>query len=332
MEAGSSQRLTLDDYKAVATRCPAVMYSTPTVRTSGQLIATGQNWRTSVWGVYPDYFAIRNLDVEKGAAFTLNEDRTAAKVCVIGQTVCKYLFGEGQDPVGRMIRINKIPFQVIGLLATKGQNAWGQDQDDIVIAPFNTVQVRMMTVTYIQSIMVSATSEKMIAEATDEITQVLKERHRLGPSEDPDFSIRSQADIANTATATSGILTALLASIASISLLVGGIGIMNIMLVSVTERTREIGIRMGVGARGRDVLLQFLIEALMISLIGGILGVGLGMIASSVIAGVMNWPVTITLQSILLSFLFSTAIGIFFGWYPARKAAGLNPIDALRYE
>lgn len=332
MEAGSSQRLTLDDYKAVATRCPAVMYSTPTVRTSGQLVATGQNWRTSVWGVYPDYFSIRNLDIEKGSAFTLNEDRTASKVCVIGQTVSKYLYGEGEDPVGRLVRINKVPFQVIGLIAAKGQNAFGQDQDDIVIAPFNTVQSRMMTVTYIQSIMVSATSEKLIPEATDEITQVLKERHRLGPSEDPDFTIRSQADIANTATATSGILTALLASIASISLLVGGIGIMNIMLVSVTERTREIGIRMGVGARGRDVLLQFLIEALMISLIGGILGVGLGVIASGVIAGIMNWPVTITMQSIILSFLFSTAIGIFFGWYPARKAASLNPIDALRYE
>jgi putative ABC transport system permease protein len=260
------------------------------------------------------------------------DDRTANKVCVIGQTVNKYLFGEGQDPTGRIIRINKIPFQVIGLIVTKGQNAWGQDQDDIVIAPFNTVQVRMLTVQYIQSIMVSATSEKMIPEATDEITQVLKERHRLGPSEDPDFSIRSQADIASMATATSSILTALLASIASISLLVGGIGIMNIMLVSVTERTREIGIRMGVGARGRDVLLQVLIEALMISLIGGLIGIGMGVAASGVIAKIMSWPVTITVQSIILSFIFSTAIGIFFGWYPARKAASLNPIDALRYE
>jgi len=217
-------------------------------------------------------------------------------------------------------------------LTAKGQNAFGQDQDDIVIAPFTTVQERMMTVTYIQSIMVSATTEKLIPEASDEITQVLKERHHLGPSEDPDFTIRSQADIANAASATASILTILLASIASISLLVGGIGIMNIMLVSVTERTREIGIRMGVGARGRDVLLQFLIEALMISLIGGILGVGLGILTSEIIASIMKWPVTITLESIMLSFLFSTAIGIFFGWYPARKAASLNPIDALRYE
>jgi len=332
MEAGSSVRLTLDDYKAVADRCPAVMYSTPTVRTSGQLIAGSQNWRTSVWGVYPDYFDIRNLTIQSGTIFTVAEDRSASKVCVIGQTVAKYLFGEGVDPVGKQIRINKIPFLVTGLITAKGQNAFGQDQDDIVIAPFTTVQERMLTITYINSIMVSATTEKMIPEATDEITQVLKERHRLGPSEDPDFTIRSQADIANAATATSGILTILLASIASISLLVGGIGIMNIMLVSVTERTREIGIRMGVGARGRDVLLQFLIEALMISLIGGIIGVGLGILTSEVIAGIMKWPVTITLQSIILSFLFSTAIGIFFGWYPARKAASLNPIDALRYE
>ena len=267
-----------------------------------------------------------------GNMFSSADDRSALKVCVIGQTVIKYLFGEGADPIGKQIRINKIPFVVVGTIATKGQNAFGQDQDDIVIAPFTTVQDRMLTITYINSIMVSATTEKMIPEATDQITQVLKERHRLGPSEDPDFTIRSQADISSAATATSGILTILLASIASISLLVGGIGIMNIMLVSVTERTREIGIRMGVGARGRDVLLQFLIEAMMISLIGGIIGVGVGVFASQIIAGIMKWPITISLQSIVLSFLFSTAIGIFFGWYPARKAAGLNPIDALRYE
>ncbi|TRZ75061.1 MAG: ABC transporter permease, partial [Bacteroidetes bacterium] len=214
MEAGSSVKLTLDDYKAVASRCPAVMYSTPTVRTSGQLIAGSQNWRTSVWGVYPDYFDIRNLTIQSGAIFTTADDRSATKICVIGQTVAKYLFGEGIDPVGKQIRINKIPFLVTGLITAKGQNAFGQDQDDIVIAPFTTVQERMMTITYINSIMVSATTEKMIPEATDEITQVLKERHRLGQSEDPDFTIRSQADIANAATATAGILTILLASIA----------------------------------------------------------------------------------------------------------------------
>ena len=332
MEAGSSVKMNLDDFNAVATRCPSVLYSTPTVRTGGQLVTTGQNWRTSVWGVYPDYFPIRNLKIETGNVWNTTEDRSGAKVCVIGHTVSNNLFGEGSDPVGRMVRINNIPFKIIGMFEAKGQNAFGQDQDDIVIAPFSTVQSRMLTISYINSIMVSAKSEALIPVATDEITQVLKERHRLGPSEDPDFSIRSQADIANTATATSGILTILLASIASISLLVGGIGIMNIMLVSVTERTREIGIRMGVGARGRDVLLQFLIEALLISFLGGLIGVGLGILASKIITSLMSWPVTITMQSILLSFIFSTAIGIFFGWYPARKAARLNPIDALRYE
>ena len=332
MEAGSSVRLTLDDYKAVATRCPSIMYSTPTVRTSGQLIAGAQNWRASVWGVYPDYFSIRNLVIESGAVWSSNDDRVGAKICIIGHTVSTNLFGEDTDPVGRMLRINNIPFKVVGIFEAKGQNAFGQDQDDIVIAPFSTVQGRMLSNTWINSIMVSARTEQLIPEATDEITEVLKERHRLGPAEDPDFTIRSQSDIASTATATSGILTVLLATIASIALLVGGIGIMNIMLVSVTERTREIGIRMSVGARGRDVLLQFLIEALMISLIGGILGIGLGILASNIIMNVMEWPITITVQSIILSFVFSTAIGIFFGWYPARKASNLNPIDALRYE
>lgn len=332
MEAGSSARLTLEDYEAVATKCSSILYSTPTVRTGGQIVSSGQNWRTSIWGVYPDYFLIRNLKIESGEVWSMTEDKSGAKVCVVGHTVSTNLFGEDADPVGRMIRVNNIPFKIVGIFEAKGQNAFGQDQDDIVIAPFNTVQSRMLTITYVNTIMVSAKTEDLIPEATDEITQVLKERHRLGPSEDPDFTIRSQADISSAATATSSILTILLATIASIALLVGGIGIMNIMLVSVTERTREIGIRMGVGARGRDVLLQFLIEALMISLIGGLLGIGLGILASNIITNIMNWPVTITVQSILLAFLFSTAIGIFFGWYPARKAARLNPIDALRYE
>ena len=332
MEAGSSVRLNLDDYNAVANRCPSVMYSTPCVRTGGQVVASGQNWRTGIWGVYPDYFSIRNLKIEGGDIWSTTEEKTGAKVCVVGHTVANNLFGDGSDPVGRMVRVNNIPFKIIGIFEAKGQNAFGQDQDDIPLAPFSTIQSRMLTITYINSIMVSAKSEQLIPEATDEITTVLKERHHLGQSDDPDFTIRSQADIASTATATSSILTILLASIASISLLVGGIGIMNIMLVSVTERTREIGIRMGVGARGRDVLLQFLIEALMISLIGGFIGVGIGVLASKIIADVMHWPIMISIQSILLSFLFSTAIGIFFGWYPASKAARMNPIDALRYE
>jgi putative ABC transport system permease protein len=247
-------------------------------------------------------------------------------------TVVDNLFGEGADPVGAFIRINKIPFKIVGVLEKKGQNAYGQDQDDVVIAPFSTVQKRMMAITHIQSMLASAATEALITEASKEITDVLKARRNLGPSEEPDFTIRTQTDIANTATATSGIMTVLLATIASISLLVGGIGIMNIMLVSVTERTREIGIRMSVGARGRDVLMQFLIEALLISFIGGMIGVLLGLLVSNLITSILNWPVSITVQSIFMSFLFSSAIGVFFGWYPARKAAGLNPIDALRYE
>ncbi len=332
MEAGSSQRMTIDDLNAIKDRCPSVAYITPQVRTSGQLVNGNSNWRTSVYGVYPDYFNIRDLKLTSGSVFTMNDDRSAAKVCIVGQTVVTNLFGEGADPIGSFIRINKIPFEIVGITVKKGQNAFGQDQDDMVIAPFSTVQKRMMAVTYIQNMLASAVSEPKIPIASQEITEVLKAKHNLSPSEDPDFTIRTQTDIANMATETSKILTILLATIASISLVVGGIGIMNIMLVSVTERTREIGIRMSVGARGRDVLLQFLIEALLISLIGGFIGISMGVIASQLIASILKWPVTISAESILMSFFFSSTIGIFFGWYPARKAARLNPIEALRYE
>ena len=227
MEARTSQRLTLDDVKAIAERCPSIQSITPQTRTGSQLIVGSQNWRTSVFGVYPEYFSIRNLNVINGNVFTMSDDRSSAKVCVVGQSVVDNLFGENADPVGRIMRINKIPFKIIGVTEKKGQNAFGQDQDDIVIAPFSTVQKRMQAITYVQSMLASAKSEVLIPQATAEITDLLKERHRLGPSEEPDFTIRTQTEIASTASATSRVLTILLASIASISLLVGGIGIMN---------------------------------------------------------------------------------------------------------
>jgi putative ABC transport system permease protein len=262
----------------------------------------------------------------------MTEERSAAKVCVIGKTVADNLFGVNAEVVGLAIRINNIPFKIIGLLEGKGQSSFGNDQDDVIYAPFSTVQKRILAATYIQQILVSAKSEEAISQASNEITSLLTTRHKISEMEEPDFSIRTQSEISAMASSTSEVMTGLLASIASISLLVGGIGIMNIMLVSVTERTREIGIRMAVGARGTDVLLQFLIEAMLLSFIGGLIGIGVGIGASKIISNTMGWPVSITPDSIILSFFFSTLIGIFFGWYPARKAAGLNPIDALRYE
>ncbi len=333
MGAGSYSTLTVKDAEAIAARCDLVSLVTPAVSKSVQVIAGAQNWRTFIVGSNIEYLAIRNLNVSGGSAYTPTDDRAAAKVCIIGQTVSDNIFGVGKDPVGQSLRINSIPFQVIGLLEKKGQNTFGQDQDDIIIAPFSTVQKRLMTSSiFISSIYASGVSEKVIDKAKDEIGTILREQHKLTPSEDDDFTVRSQADIANIFGSISKIMTILLASIASISLLVGGIGIMNIMLVSVTERTREIGIRMAIGAKGRDVLIQFMIEAIFISFLGGLIGVALGMITSGLVAKFGGWPVVITPSSVLLSFIFSAAVGVFFGWYPARKAASLNPIDALRYE
>jgi putative ABC transport system permease protein len=332
MEAGSSSRLTLDDATAITQNCPSVKYVAPLVRSSGQLVAGSQNWRTVIYGVNADYFEVRNLKVAKGEMFSKLEERVAAKVCLVGETVVKNLFGENIDATGLNIRINNIPYKIIGVLERKGQNAMGMDQDDMVLAPFFTVQKRMLSTTWLNMIFISAQTENLIADASDEISELLRERHKLAPSENDDFTIRTQSEIGDMFKSTSTILTVLLASIASISLIVGGIGIMNIMYVSVTERTREVGIRMAVGARSNDVLLQFLIEAIFLSLIGGIIGVGLGIAASGFVSGMMKWPVTISINAIMLSFICSTATGIFFGWYPARKAANLNPIEALRYE
>jgi len=329
--AGSAVTLTEDDALAIQRECPAVQYLSPGSGAGGQVIAGNLNWSTGISGVGNDYLEIRQWSVEYGAFFTDQDVKAATKVCVLGKTVADNLFPES-SPVEQTIRIRNVPFKVVGVLTKKGQNTAGQDQDDIILAPYTTVIRRLSHWPNLRSILVSATSLKDIPTAQTQISELLRMRHKIQPYDADDFTIRNQTDLAATATATTEILTILLASIASVSLLVGGIGIMNIMLVSVTERTREIGIRMSIGARSRDILTQFLIEALVLSLLGGVIGIILGTTGSSIISKIAKWPTIVTPFSIILSFGFSIAIGIFFGFYPARKAAMLNPIDALRYE
>jgi putative ABC transport system permease protein len=329
--AGSVTTLTEDDALAIQKECPAVALVSPGTRSGGQVIAGNMNWATSTEGTGADYLEVRKWKVEYGDFYTDQDIKSAAKVCVLGRTVADNLFPDA-SPVGQNIRIRNVPFKVMGVLEKKGQNAMGQDQDDVILAPYTTVARRLSWFPYIRQILVSATTPSNIPVAQQQISELLRMRHKIAPYDPDDFTIRNQADLATAATATTDILTILLASIASVSLLVGGIGIMNIMLVSVTERTREIGIRMSVGARSRDILTQFLIEALVLSLLGGIVGIVLGVVGSRVISSIAKWPTIITAFSIILSFGFSIAIGIFFGFYPARKAALLNPIDALRYE
>ncbi len=329
--AGSSVTLTEDDALAISRECPAVQYVSPGSFGGGQVIAGNLNWSTSTQGVGADYLEIRQWPIEYGEFFTDQDVKSAAKVCILGRTVADNLFPES-SPVDQTIRIRNVPFKVVGVLTKKGQNANGQDQDDLILAPYTTVIRRLSHWPNLRSILVSATSLQQISSAQTQIAELLRMRHKIQAYEADDFTIRNQTDLAATATATTQVLTILLASIASVSLLVGGIGIMNIMLVSVTERTREIGIRMSIGARSRDILTQFLIEALVLSLLGGVTGIILGVAGSSAISSFAKWPTIITAFSIILSFGFSIAIGIFFGFYPARKAAMLNPIDALRYE
>jgi putative ABC transport system permease protein len=329
--AGSATTLTEDDALAIGRECPAVQYISPGSAAGGQIIAGNLNWSTGIQGVGTDYLEIRQWPIEYGEFFTDQDVKAAAKVCILGKTVADNLFPE-TSPVDQTVRIRSVPFKVVGVLTKKGQNAMGQDQDDVILAPYTTVIRRLSHWPNLRFILVSATSLKDISVAQTQISELLRMRHKIQPYDPDDFTIRNQTDLAATATATTDILTILLASIASVSLLVGGIGIMNIMLVSVTERTREIGIRMSIGARSRDILTQFLIEALVLSLLGGIVGIILGVVGSSVISSIAKWPTIVTAFSIILSFGFSIAIGIFFGFYPARKAAMLNPIDALRYE
>ncbi len=329
--AGSVTTLTIEDAEAIVEQCPSVLYMSPMLRAPSQIVAGNLNWSSSVQGGSVDYFAIRDWKLESGEFFSDADIKATAKVCVLGKTVADNLF-QGADPIGQMVRIRNVPFKVVGTLKPKGQNVSGQDQDDIVVAPYTTVQKRLLGINFIWGIMVSAVSKNKIFQAQDEVTNLLRVRHRLQMWDDNDFTIRNQTDIAETATATSKIMTILLGSIASVSLIVGGIGIMNIMLVSVTERTREIGVRMSIGARRRDILSQFLMEAIVLSLLGGFIGILLGVGGSSLISKFAGWPTFVSGSSVVLAVFFSMAVGVFFGFYPARKAASLNPIDALRYE
>ncbi len=332
LAAGDASRFTEEDAAAIRREASAVKWISPSVRSGAQVKAGGQNWRTNIFGVYAEYLSIRTWNLASGAPFGTSDERGSTKVCLLGRTVSNNLFGEGADPIGQTLRIKNLPFRVLGVLETKGQNTFGQDQDDVILAPFSTVQKKILGTATVQSFILSAVSEPAIAEASAQVEEILRRRLRLAPGDQPTFTIRTQAELAQAMTSTSGAMTVLLSSIAAISLLVGGIGIMNIMLVSVTERTREIGIRLAVGARGRDILLQFLVEALAMSILGGFLGVLLGIGASAVLATTQGWAVHVSPVSVIVAFAFSAATGIFFGWYPARKAARLNPIEALRYE
>lgn len=329
--ADDMQTLEVADYEALK-ELPGVAAVSPSVNSVGQLVNGNNNYPSSIYGVTPEYLDIRKFKVKDGAMFTDHDIKSAAKVCILGKTVVDNLFPNGDDPVGRVIRFGKIPLTVIGVLESKGTNSMGQDQDDVVIAPYTTVMKRILAIDYIQGIFASAADENQTDETIESITEVLRTRHKIKDDADNDFEIRSQQELSEMMNSTSDMMTVLLACIAGISLLVGGIGIMNIMYVSVTERTREIGLRMSIGARGIDILSQFLIEAVIISVSGGIIGILLGVIASWMVNMIAHWPVYIQLYSVILSFAVCTVTGVFFGWYPAKKAASLDPIEAIRYE
>jgi putative ABC transport system permease protein len=328
---GGRQSLTDLDAKAIMAQIPIVAGASPVLRQIQQVIGGEQNWSTSVQGIAPEYQQIRDWKIVDGRFITQADVESTAKVALIGQTVAYNLFGD-ENPIDNIIRIKKIPFQIVGVLGAKGQSGMGNDQDDVVMVPYTTMMKRIMGVTYIQQIIVGATSADLTEEAKNQITLLLRERHKIRPGNDDDFMIRNLSDIAEAASNSATVMAVLLGSIASVSLLVGGIGIMNIMLVSVTERTREIGIRMAVGARSRDILLQFIVEALVMAAIGGALGIAIGVASSSVIHRVMEWPVLVRPDVVVIALLVSGGVGVFFGFYPAQKAAHLDPIDALRYE
>jgi putative ABC transport system permease protein len=332
--AGGAQTLTYDDAKAIKAECPSVAHVAPTVRGSAQVVYGNQNWSTLVMGTTTEMLSVRDWPLTAGRNISQSDVDGATKNCLIGQTIAENLFGP-EDPVGKIIRIKKIPFTVIGLLEEKGQSPQGQDQDDVIYIPLTTAQRKLFgsqVRSTVGSIMIQANDADALKKAEEEVKALLDQRHRIGPSRERDFTVRNLSEMLAVSEQSSRVMSILLGAVASISLLVGGIGIMNIMLVSVTERTREIGIRMAIGARQRDILLQFLTEAVLLTTCGGIIGMGMGVAGAFAISKIMEWPTLISSQAIIIAFLFSAGVGVFFGFYPARKAAGLNPIDALRYE
>ena len=331
-DASAMETLKLQDYEDIVNETRYVSATSPSVNSSGQVIYGANNTPTTVYGISPDYMEIRRYEVEDGDMFSDQDVQTAAKVCVIGKTVVDNLFPGGENPVGKVIRFQKLPFRVVGVLKSKGYNSMGMDQDDLILAPYTTIQKKVLAITHLQGITCSALKEEYTDQAIDEISEILRRNHRLRETDDDDFTIRSMQELSTMLTSTTDIMTTLLAAVAGISLLVGGIGIMNIMYVSVTERTREIGLRMSIGAKGMDILAQFLIESILISVTGGLIGVLFGVGAALIVNVVAHFPIYIQPWSVLLSFVVCTVTGVFFGWYPAKKAAQLDPIEAIRYE
>ena len=331
-DASAMETLKLQDYENIVDETRFVSAVSPSVNSSGQAIYGANNAPTTVYGISPDYLEIRRYKVGDGDMFTEQDIQTAAKVCVVGKTVVDNLFPDGSNPVGKVIRFQKLPFRIVGVLESKGYNSMGMDQDDLILAPYTTIQKKVLAITHLQGITCSALKEEYTDQAIDEITEILRRNHKLKESDDDDFTIRSQQELSTMLTSTTDMMTVLLAAVAGISLLVGGIGIMNIMYVSVTERTREIGLRMSIGAKGIDILAQFLIESILISVTGGLIGVVFGVGSALVVNGVAHFPIYIQPWSVILSFAVCTITGVFFGWYPAKKAAQLDPIEAIRYE
>lgn len=332
LDPSEMETLKQEDYNSIVNETRYVAACSPSVSSSGQAIYGANNYPTTIYGINEDYMEIRRYNVAEGEMFSEDDIMNSAKVCVIGTTIVDNLFTNGENPVGQVIRFGKIPFQVVGVLESKGYNTMGMDQDDLILAPYTTIQKRVLAITHFQSFFCSAITEEYTEQAEEEIASLLRRNHKLGAMDEDDFNIRSQQELSTMMNSTSDMMTVLLACIASISLLVGGIGIMNIMYVSVTERTREIGLRMSIGAKGRDILAQFLIEAILISVTGGIIGVLLGIGAAWIVNVVAKWPVFVEWYSVILSFAVCTVTGIFFGWYPAQKASNLDPIEAIRYE